>query len=33
MGSSGYGVQALTADWLNGGGGLHGAAAAWLVDM
>ncbi|KAL1412255.1 hypothetical protein Q8F55_003266 [Vanrija albida] len=20
-------------DWINGGGGLHGAAAAWIVDM
>lgn len=26
-------TRLLTADWLNGGGGLHGAAAAWLVDM
>lgn len=23
----------LTPDWLNGGQGLHGAAAAWLLDM
>lgn len=27
------GAPTLTADWVNGGGGLHGAAAAWLVDM
>lgn len=23
----------LTSEWVNGMGGLHGAAAAWIVDM